>query len=199
MASESHAFANCSADLPADDATRLSDERQLVDAARRSPQAFGQLYLQHYQAIARYLLRRTGDRHVTEDLVADVFVSALRRLETFRWRGVTVRLWLYRMATNAANRWCARRRRDLLRSASSEPAAAVDRRDACETIDDASHLRQRLLRLAPRHQAVLALHYFEGLSIAEIASTLNCRPGTVQSRLARARDALRRELPDWED
>jgi RNA polymerase sigma-70 factor (ECF subfamily) len=51
-----------------------------------------------------------------------------------------------------------------------------------------------LLALAPKHQAVLALHYLEGLAIKDVAAILGCRVGTVKSRLARARDALRARL-----
>ncbi|MBK8267484.1 MAG: hypothetical protein IPK83_03945 [Planctomycetes bacterium] len=42
----------------------------------------------------------------------------------------------------------------------------------------------------------LALHYLEGLPIAEIAVSLGCREGTVKSRLARGRDALRERLEE---
>ncbi len=49
-------------------------------------------------------------------------------------------------------------------------------------------------RLPERQRAVLVLRYFEGLSEAEIAETLSCRPGTVKSLASRALDRLRKEL-----
>ena len=49
-------------------------------------------------------------------------------------------------------------------------------------------------RLPDRQRAVLVLRYFEGLSEAEIADTLSCRPGTVKSLASRALDRLRKEL-----
>ena len=56
-------------------------------------------------AIARYVYRRVGDGHVTEDLVADVFVSAMQAFARYRHNGVPLRAWLYRIATNRVNRW----------------------------------------------------------------------------------------------
>jgi RNA polymerase sigma-70 factor (ECF subfamily) len=48
-----------------------------------------------------------------------------------------------------------------------------------------------LLRLPPKLQAAVTLHYLEGLPVAEVARVLGVAPGTVKSRLSRARDALR--------
>ena len=84
--------ANSTADWAAE------DERSLIDAARSDPHAFGTLYQRHYQSIASYLFRRTGDRHATEDLLSEVFLQAMRRLGIFRWTGIPLRFWLLRMA-----------------------------------------------------------------------------------------------------
>ena len=54
--------------------------------------------------------------------------------------------------------------------------------------------RTALLTIAPKYQAVLSLHYLEGLSIIEVAATLGCREGTVKSRLHRGREKLRARL-----
>jgi len=53
-------------------------------------------------------------------------------------------------------------------------------------------MRELLGRLPSRYQDVLVLRYLQDLEPGEIAAVLGCRPGTVKSRLSRARDALRR-------
>ena len=53
---------------------------------------------------------------------------------------------------------------------------------------------EELFSLPPEDRAVIHLHYYEGYSTDEIARMLSCRPGTVRSRLYRARERLRKLL-----
>lgn len=158
-------------------------ENELLACAGRSPEAFAELYRRHYGRIGTYLLRRTGDRAATEDLLAEVFLAALRGVRRFRWRGIGFDHWLYRVATRAANRW-ARRHRFAPLDEARDVAARVAR-------DEEGEVTAMLLWLPPRLQAVLSLHYLEGLNVDEVARVLKVRPGTVKSRLSRAREALR--------
>lgn len=171
------------------------DEQALVEIAKRNRSAFSSLYRRHYRALAGYVYRRTGDVHATEDLVSDVFLTALRTLPRFRYRGVPVRFWLLRIATNAVNRWARRRRR---RAVVSLDEAALEGVGAETAPTDGEVDQERaslaLLSLSPKFQSVLSLHYLEGLSIREVGTILGCRDGTVKSRLSRARDALREAL-----
>ncbi len=138
-----------------------------------------------------HVYRRTGDVHVTEDLVADVFV--MRSLGRYRHRGVPLRFWLLRIATNEVNRWARRQRR---RACALLDADGVPERPSGSGGAEAGgeYLRRALLSLAPRYQAVPAMYHMEGLSVTETAAVLGGREGTVRSRLTRAREALRRGL-----
>lgn len=175
------------------------DDRGLIDAARSDPQAFVALYQRHYQPIASYLFRRTADRHATEDLVSDVFLQAMRRLGMFRWTGIPLRFWLLRIATNAANRWSQRRRReaDVIRDVTDRTSRQVASHKSVEEPGD--RVQRAVARLSPPHQAVIALHHIEGFRIEDTARILGCRVGTVKSRLARARDELRAMLTKKEN
>ncbi|MBU0641101.1 MAG: RNA polymerase sigma factor [Planctomycetes bacterium] len=167
--------------------TTADAEAALIERAKRDRTAFAVLYRHHYSAIAGYLYRRTGDLHATEDLVADVFLSAMQHLPRYRYRGVPFRHWLYRVATNAANRWLRRRRRP-------EPLPTDLAAPRSSDVDERARAQRALLTLRPKHQAVLSLHYLEGLSVEDVAVVLGCRVGTVKSRLSRARVALRERL-----
>jgi RNA polymerase sigma factor (sigma-70 family) len=171
------------------------DERELVERAKRDRLAFALLYRRYYHMLSTCVYRRTGDVHATEDLVSDVFLTALRTLPRFRYRGVPLRFWFLRIATNAVNRWARRQRR---RAAAVLPLARLAIADASipstPNSIDAERAQRAMLSIAPRHQAVLSLHYLEGLSVQDVAAVIGCREGTVKSRLARARDALRERL-----
>jgi RNA polymerase sigma-70 factor (ECF subfamily) len=170
------------------------EELRLIERARTDRAAFAVLYRGHYAAIGGYLYRRTGDVHATEDLIADTFLSALKALPRYRSGGVPFRAWLYRIATNAANGWARRRRRRPEAPLSAAVGAAAP--PGTDSRDDVEALERALRRLAPRFQAVVTLHYVEGLALEEVAAVLGCRLGTVKSRLYRAREALRRALTE---
>lgn len=170
---------------PAASSRPASADDELIECARRDPAAFAAIYRLHYQAIGRYLYRRVGDTSTAEDLVSETFLVAFRDVARFESRGIPILHWLYRIATRAANRW-ARRRRFLDLARVSELIAAVP--------PDRAYLHQALRRLPTRFQEVLALHYFAELPIDDMARLLTVAPGTVKSRLARAREALRARL-----
>ena len=162
------------------------DEAALIDAARRDRDAFGSLFERHHAAIWRYLHRRTGDAHLADDLLGEVFLALLRALPRYRVTGAPLRHWLLRVATRSANRALRQRRR-------RHTTPLVDVADDAPR-DDTSTLRAALLQLREAEQAVLVLHYQESLSVATIAEVLGCRPGAVKSRLRRGREKLRRHL-----
>jgi RNA polymerase sigma factor (sigma-70 family) len=160
-------------------------------AATRAP--FEHVYRDHYAAIGGYIYRRTGDAHATDDLVAEVFLAALRAYPRYQDRGLPIRAWLLRIATNAVNKWARSRRRGrwliFVGRGATDVAAA-----AAPAAADARSSREAMLTLSPAHQSVLALHYLEGLSVEEVAAVLGASEGTVKSRLSRAREALRKRL-----
>ena len=80
---------------------------------------------------------------------------------------------------------------------------SVSIRDLASTLDTKLHRRhvqdtvaRALQSLTLAHQEILELHYWSELSVAEIAAVLDVPVGTVKSRLIRARDALRTQLPE---
>ncbi|MFH1420206.1 MAG: RNA polymerase sigma factor [Planctomycetota bacterium] len=171
----------------------LDHERDLIERAKQDPEAFAALYQRHHRMLLNYVYRRTGNVHATEDLVADVFLIVLRSLSGYRYRGVPLRFWLLRIATNAVNRWARRHRRRMreLMEVDQLPGKTV----SCSSEEvDREYLACSMLSLPPRYQSVLSLYHIEGLSVKETAAVIGCREGTVRSRLTRARNALRAKL-----
>ncbi len=169
------------------------DDRTLIERVRRNPEDFGLLYQRFAPLLLNHVYRRTGDTHATEDLVADTFLIVMRSLPGYRYRGIPLRAWLLRIATNTVNRWARRRRRWAFAALEADRVADDASRSTHGTAT-AEQLQHALLALPPRFQAVLSLHHMEGLCVKETAAIVGCREGTVRSRLARARSALRSQL-----
>lgn len=75
----------CSFDAQAEN---LAEDKALVDAAQKNPEAAAQLYDRHYSEIYRYIFHSTLDRSLTEDLTSNVFLSAFRHLGRYQWRRI---------------------------------------------------------------------------------------------------------------
>jgi DNA-directed RNA polymerase specialized sigma24 family protein len=155
--------------------------------------SFGEIYQTHYRFIAGAIFRRTGDADLTEDLTSDVFLAAYRSMRAGRYRATEVPLqfWLLRIATNRVNRWTRRSRgwRAIVDRLKHAPASSTEPSPPGITPAVAA-----LRALPTQYQAVLSLHHVEGLTIDETARVLACSASTVNSRLTRARAALRRQL-----
>jgi RNA polymerase sigma-70 factor (ECF subfamily) len=167
--------------------------------------AFSRLVALHEGMVVNLAMRLLGDREEARDLAQDVFLQVYRTLGRFQGRS-SLKTWIYRITVNQCRnrqRWWRRRRRDralsiedlkpadearLAAPQAAAPFERVERRERAERVQAA------LLRLSFDHRSILVLREVFGMSCDEIASTLGVPEGTVKSRLARARDGLRRLL-----
>jgi len=177
------------------------DEAELVEHAKRLPQAFGPLYDLYYGKILGYVYRRTLDGAVAEELTSNTFFKALRALPEYDHRGHFA-AWLYRIAINEirAHRRTASSRRESNHQWREElgrvcfASQGPDRdEDVEEKMRAFAQLHEALGRLPDRYQVVISLRYFEAMSYAEIAAVLGRRLGTVKSLVHRGLQRLRRE------
>jgi len=147
----------------------------------------------HIPRLRRYALALLRDPHRAEDLVQETLTRALGRMHFWRV-GSDMRAWLFSIMHNQfANDCRSAARRPLMveldgpQGATIEPHS-VAAADSNAGVDD---IEAALLQLPPEQRAVLLLVSLEGLSYAETARVLGIKPGTVMSRLYRARQRLR--------
>ena len=137
----------------------------------------------------RLALARTASVPDAEDVFQEVFLRFFRhedRLESDEHR----KAWLIRCTVNRANSlWSAPWRR---RCVPLETAAQIGVEDEYREVYAA------VLSLPAKYRAVIHLYYFEGLSVTEMAKTLNLPEGTVKSQLSRGRALLRDMLKEAE-
>lgn len=151
------------------------------------------------QALLRYATQLTGSHELAEDIVQEALIKAHAK-----WGRISgldhPDLYVKRIVTNE---FMNRRRKKMLRTVElTSTHTEVGERDRPPSHEEVSASREALLvelaRLPPRQRAVVVLHFYEGLSNAEIGQILNCRPATVRGYLSRALVALRIELDDWD-
>jgi RNA polymerase sigma factor (sigma-70 family) len=181
----------------------VTDERQaagdgrIVDAA-----AFEAAFREHFPPVYRFIARRVGSA-LAEDLAAETFAMAYRRRVSFDPGRGSLRSWLYGIANNLVrNQWRAEQH---LLTLDARLVPEVDSSDSSDTADKrviaallAPRLAAALAQIGPEQREVLLLHAWAELSHEEIAAALEIAPGTVRSRLSRARAALREQLGDFD-
>jgi RNA polymerase sigma-70 factor (ECF subfamily) len=179
------------------------DELTLRRAQRGEADALRWVIERHQPAVHALVWRMLGGRtDKVDDLVQDCFVRVLRALPGFDSRGpAQLSTWILTIATRVVLNDRRRAEPSPLDAApepeaprSQGPAAAVDRAQLAAAIGAA------VAGLPEPQRAVLVLREYHDLDYAEIANALELDLGTVKSRLARARTAVRehlaRALPD---
>ena len=146
---------------------------------------YNQWVRDHYRFLMRSAWALTGSRAVAEDVVQDCFANAWRCKDQLR--DVTLaRPWLFMIMRRSIFRHITPYAQSLEDSDETELGQAPD-----SGIDNRLDVVKALSRIAPIHREVLVLHYFDDMPTAQIAEALEIAPGTVMSRLARARAALK--------
>lgn len=164
------------------------------------PDDFEAAFREYFPLVFRFISRRVGTA-IAEDLAAETFATAYRRRTSFDSRQGSLRSWLYGIAANLVrNHWRAERHLLQLDARLIPDMDLPDGTDAVEQRITAALLAPRLagaLETLTRDQRdVLLLYVWADLSQEEIAAALGVAPGTVRSRLSRARAALREQLGD---
>jgi RNA polymerase sigma factor (sigma-70 family) len=149
---------------------------------------YNQWVREHYRFLLRSAWGLTGSRAIAEDVVQDCFTSAWKYRSQLR-EPELARAWLFRIM-----------RRHALRHVTPATQFFVNYDDEPEGdgqaapdagLDDQLDVVKALARIAPIHREVLVLFYFDDMPTLQMAEALDIAPGTVLSRLARARDALK--------
>lgn len=191
------------AGVAAEQADGPDDDALIVAARAGDVDAFHRLVERHQTAIFNIVLRTVKDPATAEDVTQDAFVRAWRSLDQFR--GGNVRGWLMRIGVNRAY--------DTLRSQKRRPADSLDALDyepstrwtagAMTPEHPESHalrgelsevLERLLARLPDDQRTALLLVDLEGFSYDEAAGIMAVAPGTIKSRISRARSRLREEM-----
>lgn len=167
----------------------------------------------HADSVYNLAVRLTGDREEARDLAQDVFIRILKGAASFRGEA-SERTWVCQVVINChrnRSRWWRRLKRGktmsldqpvttrsgqdsgmTLASTLADPSPGADR--IAESAQTRRCLETAICRLPADQRAALLMREVEEMSYAEIARALGVREGTVKSRLARARDALRQVL-----
>lgn len=175
------------------------DVRLMQAVSKGDTEAFTTIVDRHKDALVNYLTHLTGDRDRAEEVGQEAFLRLYETAHRYDERG-KLSSYLFSIATNLVRTEQRRRTRWLRlvpnlvihsKREQSTPQAGVLASEACEEV-------RRALDELPLHlRAPIILREIEGWSYREIADSLDCRIGTVKSRINRGRERLRELLSGY--
>ena len=179
-------------------------EIDLLANIKTNPADFSELFKLYYKPIFGYILRRTCDFDDTADIAADTFFKAFRHINNFSYKGIPVKVWLYRIATNEVNIYIRdkKRRTSVFERIDFEDKGMFsnylqeDKRELeieLQKHDQFVRVIKELKTLPIKYQEVISLRYFEGKDNKEIVEILGINEGTLKSLLSRGLEKLRKK------
>ena len=172
---------------------QASDNRTLLAAVGRGEaKAFERLFALMGTRVFRFLLRKTGNAAIAEELLNETFIAAWQSAHTFEGRAEPL-TWLLGIANNKAI--SARRKRQEVSGIDETVAAQIpDGADTPETValkrDKGEIMRACMAQLSEEHRTILDLAYYQERSIAEASAILSIPEATVKTRMFYARKKL---------
>lgn len=156
------------------------------------PGAFDDLVAVMERPLLYYAISLTGNQDDGLDVLQDVWIKVLRRIGQLKEPGA-LRAWLYSITHGVAiDR--IRRRRTREKAEEEHFAAFNEAEEPDFAEDDASAIHEAMSEIGLKHREVLALHFLQDLSMADIAQIVGCSEGTVRSRIFYAKKAIKQIL-----
>lgn len=171
-------------------------EQDLVHRAQKGDNgAFGQLYETYFDRIYRYMAVRIGDRTEAEDITQQVFLNALRSIQSFKWKGAPFSAWLFRIAHNLLVDYLRKNKKvvtvpleDSLIHSGNNPQLMAEHSLEMERVVSATK------HLTKAQQEVISLRFAADLPIAEAAKIMGKSEGAVKALQHSSIVALRKAL-----
>ena len=198
----------------------LPDSLLVAKAKKGDWSAFEQLFWRYHEKVYTFTWHFLQSRELAEDVTQDTFVKAWESLHSLKSNDA-FQAWLHQIARRLCLDTLRKRAWETSVSEFNVPAdqqisedgegevelflagvESTDSLDPEEVVIENERKRavhEAIAQLSPPLREVVVLHYLEGLSVDEVAKVLSVPIGTVLSRLARARKALRRTLAHYLD
>ena len=161
-------------------------ESDRADQSGSAREPFDEFYLREYPAVVGLLQGLLRSRLVAEELAQETFLVAYR--DWARVSGLdNPRAWIRRVALNQRGSFL---RAYLRQQAREQRSVMQEDDDSIKLADDHAEVWQAIRTLPPSQAQVIALHYYEDYSIAQIAAALGRAPGTIKAQLHQGRRRL---------
>ena len=181
-------------------------ENEIIQKCKKgSREAFNELFSRYQSQVINIAYGMLSDREDAYDAAQEVFVKVYKSINSFGEQS-SFTTWLYRITANTCSDFLRKRQRSanvVSMSTYTEENKEFDIEDENASVESGIELSERqaavrkaISELKEEHRLIITMCDLQGMSYDEIAAVLKLPPGTVKSRINRARNALRAILSD---
>ena len=173
----------------------------LAENAIGDEAALTELYGYFFPRVYQYLLGKTKNPDLADDLVGDAFLRMYQHLDQFDARKGAFSTWLFRIAVNVLNKHFTSKAHAMHETWDEDfdPADEAEKTPEAEIVSKSQNeaLRAAIMELPERQRQILEMTYWLDMKSNEIAEQLGMAPSSVRVALKQARDKLRELLEDY--
>lgn len=176
---------------------QLKEEWEIIEEAKKDPKNFEPLYHRYYEKIYTFLINRTGDYDVANDLTSHVFLKAILKIKKYKNMGFPFHSWLYKIAINECNyhfRKQKMQRTVVLDTVNLDHLTqGLPEVELLES-DKASKIQIAIQHLNPKELTAIDLRFFENNSFKEVGYILGITENNAKTRVYRAINKMKKVL-----
>ncbi len=164
-----------------------------ISLAQKDPSDFAFFYRKYFDVILGFIYNRVWNGELAQDLTQETFSIAIEKLGVFKWRGITLKAWLCKIAYNLVLRENDRAKKRPTVSLDCErwePAQEAGADTEIFQSEEFKILHGCLATLSDTRRNVILSHYWTGLKVKEIAEVFDLSTANVKAHLRRGRDQL---------
>jgi RNA polymerase sigma-70 factor (ECF subfamily) len=176
---------------------------EIPDLVRRAKegdrQAFAELYREYLPSVYKFLYYRlNSNKAMAEDMTAEVFLRALRKIGDFNWTGADFGSWLLRIARNLVldNAKSSRARLEVLNDEMPEDAAGEARATEDSVMENLTNagVYSAIKQLSPDQRDVITMRFIQGMDVSAVAAAMGKKEGTIRTLQFRGLKSLQKLL-----
>lgn len=173
---------------------QLLREEDVIQKAKKDPQAFRYIYEMYYKRIFLFILHRVGDKEQSADIAAQVFLKAMVNINRYTFRGLPFSSWLFRIAVNECNNFFRKNKRERLVVLEAEHVETLYDEMFGETAREELHrkLPTILEKLKPDELHLIELRFLEGRQFKEVAEILSISETYAKVRTYRILEKMKK-------
>lgn len=170
----------------------MGDEKEIIIKVQRGELSFEIIYNNYFVSVFKYVFNRIGDKELTQDIVADVFVKVYQNMNKYQDRGYSFISWVYRIAHNEIMNYYRRSKKSYFIGITEVAISSIEEEFEFDmNEDETSKVNAIFNQLKEEDAEYLRMRFFEGLSFKEIADFFKTKESAAKMKFYRLLDKIR--------